>query len=434
MSTSNLQVSVEAPGGLERRLTVSVPAADIEREVDERLVKVGRTAKLKGFRPGKVPQKVVRRHYGGQVREEVLGEVIRSSFTRAVQQEKLNPAGGPRIEPLSNQGDEQFSYRATFEIYPEIQLKDIDKLQIDRPVVDIEDADVDDMIDKLRRQRAEWHDVERKSADGDRVTIDFAGRLGDEPFEGGTGTAMPVVLGAGQVIEDFDKGLTGLKAGDSKTIKVRFPKDYGAQNLAGQKAEFDITVHKVEEQQLPELDDAFFAAFGITEGGIESLKKDVRGNMQRELSERVRVDTKTRALDALLKANPVEVPRALVSDEVQRLVADAMQRAGTDDPSRVPPAEQFEPAARRRAALGMLVQELIRGNSITLDRERVDARLKELSSPFEQPDEVERIYRGSRELMSQVEAGVFEDQVVDMLLDQAKTSEKRIKFKEFMGV
>ncbi len=434
MSTSNLQVSVEAPGGLERRLTVSVPAADIEREVDARLVKVGRTAKLKGFRPGKVPQKVVRRHYGGQVREEVLGEVIRSSFTRAVQQEKLNPAGGPRIEPLSSQGDEQFSYRATFEIYPEIQLKDIDKLQIERPVVDIEDTDVDDMIDKLRRQRAEWQEVDRASAEGDRVTIDFAGRLGDEPFEGGTGTGMPVVVGSGQVIEDFDKGLKGLKAGQSTTIKVWFPKDYGAENLAGQKAEFDITVHTVEEQQLPELDDAFLAAFGITDGGIEALKKDVRGNMQRELSERVRLETKTRALDALLKANPVEVPRALVDDEVQRLVADAMQRAGTDDPSKVPPAEQFEPAARRRAALGMLVQELIRGNSVTLDRERVDARLKELSSPFEQPDEVERIYRGSRELMSQVEAGVFEDQVVDMLLEQAKTSDRQIRFREFMGV
>ncbi len=434
MATTDLQVSVEAPGGLERRLTVSVPATDIEREIDVRLTKLGKTAKLKGFRPGKIPQKVVRQRFGGQIREEVMTEVIRQSFTRAVQQEQLNPAGGPRIEPLSGQGDEQFRYRAVFEVFPDIELKDIDKLEIERPKVEIDDSDVDDMIAKLRQQRAEWQAVDRKSKDGDRVVIDFEGRLGDEPFEGGKGTNVPVQVGAGQVIEDFDKSLKGVKAGETKKVKVKFPKDYAAEHLAGQKAEFDLTVHSVEEQQLPELDEAFFEAFGVTEGGLDALKRDVRGNMERELKERIRSETKNRALDALLKANPVEVPRALVEEETRKLVGDAMQRMGTDDPSKVPPAAQFEPAARRRAALGLLVQELIRGQSITLDRDRVDARLKELCSPFEQPDEVERIYRGSRDLMSQVEASVFEDQVVELLLEQAKTVDKQLKFKEFMGV
>jgi trigger factor len=434
VATSNINVSVEAPGGLERRLTVEVPVVEIEREIAARLVKVGKTAKIKGFRPGKVPQKVVRQRFGGQIREEVLSDVIRASFSRAIQQENLNPAGGPRIEPLSRQGDEHFSYRAIFDVFPEIELKGVESLAIERPHVEIDESDIDDMIEKLRLQRAEWQAAERKAVDGDRVMIDFEGRIGDEAFEGGSGRNVPVIVGAGQVIADFDKALKGVSAGENKTIKVRFPKDYRAESLAGQKAQFEITVHSVEEQVLPELDDEFIESFGVRDGGVEALRKDVRGNMQRELDERVRVDTKTRVLDALLAANPIEVPRALVAEEVRKLQSDAMQRLGIDDPEKAPAAAQFEPAARRRAALGLLVQELIREHGIELDPKRVDRRLTELCAPFEEPEAVERIYRGSRELMMQVEAAVLEDQVVDFLLEQGKTRDRKLAFREFMGV
>src|SRR5690606_13262381 len=265
---SDLQVSVETSAGLERRMTVSVPAAAIEREIETRLAKVSRTAKLRGFRPGKIPQKVVRQRFGSQVRDEVLTDVIRSTYSRAIEEHNLNPAGGPRIEPLSAEGaDDRFSYRAVFEVYPEVELAELDTVALDLPKVTIEEADVDAMIEKLRRERAEWRAVERKADANDRVVIDYDGTLDGEPFQGGSGRDVTLVVGAGQVIEDFDKGLRGVEAGEEKTIEVQFPQDYRAENLAGKKAEFAIKVHRVEERVLPEVDDEFCKAFGVTEGG-----------------------------------------------------------------------------------------------------------------------------------------------------------------------
>jgi trigger factor len=432
VANSNLDISVERPGGLEHRLTIRVPNAEIEREIDARLKKVGRTARLKGFRPGKVPQKVVRRHYGGQVRQEVLSEVIRSSYSRAIQQEQLNPAGGPRIEALPGEDQEHFAFRAIFEVFPEIQIGDPGKLEIERPRVEITDADVDAMMQKLREQRAEWREVERKARKGDRIVIDFVGRVDGEPFEGGEAKEVTITVGSGQVIEDFDKALEGLGAGDEKTAPVKFPKDYGAENLAGKKAEFDLEAHRVEEKVLPELDDEFAKLFGVEEGGVDALRVEVRNNMQRELDERLKNDVKTRVLDALLAANEVTTPQALVEDEINNLQSDAMRRMGVEDPSKAPPRERFEPAARRRVAVGLLLQELIRANGIELDRSRVQRRVDELVAPYEHPAEAAQIYRGSRELMAQVESSVLEDQVVEFLLERANVKDKDVGFDEFM--
>jgi len=414
-------------------MTVRVPTSEIEREVDTRLKKMGRTARMKGFRPGKVPIKVVRQRYGGQIRQEVLSDVIRTSFSRAVSQEQLNPAGGPAIEPLSGLDEEHFSYRATFEIYPEIELKGVAGLAIEAPVVEIESSDVDAMIEKLREQRAEWQEVERAASQGDRVSVDFVGKVNKEVFEGGEGQGVKIVLGAGQVLEDFEKALKGAAAGDHKTAKVKFPKAYPVAHLAGKKAIFEITVHSVEEQVLPELDEEFFAAFDIQEGGLQALKAEVQSNMRRELDERLRAEKRASALDAFLKANSVSVPKALVEQEASSLQAEAMQRMGVKDRAEAPPLENFQALATQRVTLGLLVQELVRQQDIKLDPVRVDARVAELAAPYEKPEEAAQLYRSSRELMAQVESAVLEEQVVDYLLEHGKVTLKSHGFAEFMG-
>jgi trigger factor len=429
--STRLDVSVERTDALKRRMTVRVPSSIIEREVDVRLAKVGKTAKLKGFRPGKVPKNVIRQRYGLGVRQEVLSDVIRSSYSRAIDQEGLKPAGNPAIEALPEK-DNLFAYRAEFEVYPDVELQSLDKLVIERPEVAIGEADIDDMIEKLRVQRAEWRSVERKSAVGDRINIDFVGKIGGEPFEGSESKDVTVTIGEGQVIEDFDKALKGAAPGAEKNATVKFPKDYANEKLAGQKAVFEIAVNRVEERVLPEVDEAFMEAFGVSEGGVEALRADVRGNMQRELNERLRAETKTRVLDALLAANKIGVPQSLVDEEIGHLQADAMRQLGISDPAKAPGPERFTELAVRRVSLGLLVDKLISDNEIVLDRDRVDERIEELVSAYDQPAEAARAYRTNRELMAQVESSVLEDQVVDFVIDRAKTKSKKLGFKEFM--
>lgn len=434
-NSKSYEVSLETSAGLERRLTVRVPNAEIERAIAARLAQVGKTAKLKGFRPGKVPQKVVRQYYGGQVRDEVMTDVIRTTYSRAIEEKKLNPAGGPRIEPLAG-GDsgaaEHFTYRATFEVYPEFTLKDLGELTIDVPSVDVEEPDLDAMIEKLRGQRATWAAVERGGAEGDRVTVDFTGTIDGEPFEGGEGKGIGIVIGAGQVLKDFDAALRGVNAGDSTTAMVEFPQDYPTKTLSGKTAKFSIDVKKVEERRLPELDDTFAESFGLA-GGAGSLRGEVRNNMLRELKERLRAETKTRAFDALIGANRIVLPRALVDQEINALQADALRQMGSSDPQQAPPRERFEGAAQRRVMIGLLIQELLREHKIKLDQPRVEQRIKELAAPYEKPDEAAQFYRSDRGMMAQVEASVLEDQVVDFLLSRARCSTKKIGFKDFMG-
>jgi trigger factor len=429
-----VDVSVETPGGLERRMTVRVPTIEIEREVSVRLSRVGQTAKIKGFRPGKIPTKIVQQRYGDQVRQEVLSDLIRSNYSRALVQEELRPAGGPSIEPLPVDGEEQFTFRATFEVYPEVSLAAIDKLSVERPSVDIGESDVTDLMEKLREQRADWQSIERSAGSGDRVIIDFVGKIDNEIFDGGEGSEVPIVVGEGQVIDDFDKALKGVSAGESKSAKVKFPKDYPADALAGKKAVFDLTIHRVEERILPEIDDEFISAFGVAEGGVEALREHLKANMTRELSQRLRAETKRRALDSLLAANPITLPVALVDRETAAMQADALRQLGIEDPEQAPPKESFDEPARRRVALGLLVQELIQVSEIQLDRSRLDERLNEMVAQYERPEETAQMYRGNKELMAQLEAGVLEEQIVDYLLEKSKTSEKSMSFEQFMAL
>jgi trigger factor len=427
-----MQVSVESTGTLERRMEVQVPAAQIEKAVDERLQKLSRTVRLKGFRPGKVPVKVVRQQFGQQVRQEVLGDVVQSSFAEAVVQEKLTPAGGPRIEPIDFEGGD-LKYRAVFEIVPQIQLANVETLDIVRPTAEVSDGDVDAMIQNLREQRPTYVNADREARDTDRVTVDFSGTIDGEAFEGGAGEDIPIVLGAGRMLADFEAGLQGVRAGEQKTIELTFPQNYATQALAGRKAQFAVSVKSVEERVLPELDDAFCKSYGVEEGGIERLREEVRENMGRELLDAVRARLKKQVMDGLLAANPIELPKTMVDAQVRELQIDAARRVGARDASQIPPPDAFMDAARRRVALTLLVGEVIKIANIQVNQAQVQARFQELAQQYPDAGQAVEQYRTNPQMRRQMEAAVLEDQVVDWVLERARISENPSTFKELMN-
>jgi trigger factor len=428
-----MQVSVESTGALERRMEVQVPAERVEKAVDERLQRMSRTVRLKGFRPGKVPVKVVRQQFGQQVRQEVLGDVMQSTFNEAVTQEKLTPASGPRIEPISLEQGADLKYRAIFEVLPQIELKGVESLQVERPAAEVSTADVDAMIQNLREQRPTYSAVDREAQDTDRVTIDFEGSIDGVPFEGGKGEDIPVDLGAGRMIADFEAGLRGVRAGENKVIDVTFPANYGAANLAGKQAKFALSVKKVEERKLPELDDEFCKLYGVDEGGIDRLRGEVEENMQRELADAVKARVKKQILDGLLAANPIELPKSMVDAQVRDLQMDAARRMGARDASQVPAAEGFQEPARRRVALSLLIGEIIRANNIQVDQALVQQRFEELAAQFPDQGQALQQYRTNPQFRRQMESAVLEDQVIDWIAQRAKVAEKSASFKEIMN-
>jgi trigger factor len=428
-----MQVSVEQTGALERRMEVSVPRERIEQAIDERLKRVGRTAKLKGFRPGKAPLKVIRQQFGAQVRQEVLTELMQASFTEAITEQKLSPAAGPRIEPIAAAPGEDLKYRAIFEIFPEVRLASVDGLAIVRPVAEVTEADVDAMVQNLREQRPKFDAVDRESRETDRVTMDFTGLVDGQPFEGSKGDDVAVLLGGGRMLKEFEAGITGMKADERKQVSVRYPDDYHNKSLAGRVAEFDVHMKKVEAKRLPDLDDEFCREYGVLEGGMEQLRSEVADNMRRELAENVRARLKQQLLDRLLEANPVEVPKALVDAQVRDMQIDTARRIGAKDASQVPPPEPFREPARRRVALGILVSELIKMNGIQLDRARVESKLADMAASYPDPESILKAYRQSAEAMRQVESMVLEDQVVEYLLERSAVTDQPTTFKDVMN-
>jgi trigger factor len=427
-----MEVTVETTGSLERRMRVELPIAPIEQQVDTRLKSVARTAKFKGFRPGKVPAKVVRQRYGKQVREEVLGEVLQRSYSQAVTQEQLKPAGGPKIETEDENG-ETFAFTATFEVMPEVNLKDLDKIKIELPEVSISDEDIDAMLLNLRKQKATWESVDRKSVDGDRVTIDFVGKLKGEAFPGGEGKEYPVVLGAGQMLPDFEKGLMGVKAGEEKTFKVKFPKDYHAEDLAGKKADFTVNVHRVEAEELPELNDEFAESFSVTEGGLEQFMTDVRENMERESSQKTKSDLREQVMSGLLENNPLEIPNTLKHAEMHSLQREAMQRLGVEDAEQAPPLDNFAEAAEKRVALGLLLRQVIVDKELKADEAMIRARVEELCAGYENAEDMVNMYLGNPQVMEQIEPMVIEQQAIDWIVENGKSKAKKISFKDYMN-
>lgn len=428
-----MQVSVESTGSLERRIEVSVPKEQVEQAVDERLKKVSRTAKLKGFRPGKAPIQVIRQQYGAQVRQEVVSDLVQSTFAQAISEAKLVPAAGPRIEPISNLPGEDLKYRATIEILPDVKLARVEGLAVNRPVAEVTQADIDAMVQNLREQRPKFEAVDRESREGDRVTMDFEGRFEGKEFEGSEGKDVAVVLGAGRMLKDFETGITGVKAGDQKQVRVTYPAEYHNKILAGKTADFSVQVKQVEEKQLPPLDDEFCREYGVTEGGLEQLISEVADNMRRELSANVQARLKQQLFDRLIEANPLDLPKALVDQQVRDMQADTARRMGAKDASQVPPPDAFVEPARRRIALGLLVSELVKTTGLQLDRSRIDARLGELAATYPDPDAILGAYRQNPDAMRQVENMVLEDQVVDYLLERAQVTDQPSSFKELMN-
>ncbi|MBB6091579.1 trigger factor [Povalibacter uvarum] len=428
-----MQVSVETTGALERRMEVQVPAERVEKAIDERLQSMSRTVRLKGFRPGKVPVKVVRQQFGQQVRQEVLGDVVQSTFAEAVSQQNLTPAANPRIEPISMEQGSDLKYRAVFEVFPQIELAGVETIDVSKPNAEVTPADVDAMIENLRQQRPTFASVDREARDTDRVTIDFAGTIDGKPFDGGQGENVPVVLGAGRMLADFEAGLKGIRAGEDKTIDLTFPQNYGGAELAGKAVKFAIKAHTVEEQKLPELDDEFCKSYGVEEGGIDRLRQEVEDNMRRELADAINARVKKQVLDALLAANPVELPKSVVDQQVRELQIDAGRRLGAKDVSQLPPAENFVEAAKRRVALSLLMGEVIKKASLRVDQAKVMERFEDLAQQFPDADKALQTYRSNPQIRRQMEAGVLEDQAVEWILERAKVTDQPSTFKELMN-
>lgn len=432
-----MATQLETTGTLERKLAMAVPVAEIDRQVGERLRNLSRNMKMPGFRPGKVPMKMVEQSYGRQVHAEVLGDAVSRAFGEAVSEHKLRVAGQPRIEAREGASEGEFGFTATFEVYPEIQLADPGTLAIERLSCAVGEAEVDKTIEILRKQRVTWSEAARAAQDGDRVTIDFVGKLDDHAFDGGTASDFPFVLGEGRMLPDFEAGVRGAATGESKSFPVAFPAEYGSPDLAGKTARFEVTVKKVEAPQLPSLDEAFARQLGVADGDLARMRADVRSNLEREVNQRLRARTKNGVMDALLGLASFELPKALVDGESQALLERArqdLQQRGID-PKNMPdiPPDAFREQAERRVRLGLIVAEIVRAHGLQAKPDQIRRQIEEFAQAYENPAEVVRYYFSDRNRLAEVEALVVEQNVVEWALGSAKATDRALGFDELMA-
>ncbi|RYU71094.1 trigger factor [Aliivibrio finisterrensis] len=428
-----MQVTVETKEGLERVLTITVPAANIEDAVNAELLNIAKNRRFDGFRKGKVPMKMVAKMYGSAVRNDKMGEVMQRHFIEAIIKDKINPAGAPTFAPVEFAEGQDLVFTATFEIYPEVTLQGLDKVVVEKPQVEVKDEDVAEMLETLRKQQSTWADADVAAEDGTRATINFVGSIDGEEFEGGKADNFPLEMGQGRMIPGFEDGIKGKKAGEELTIDVNFPEDYHAENLKGKAAQFAITVVKVEARELPELNDEFVAKFGA-EGGVEGLKAEVRKNMERELAQAVKNKIKEQAINGLVEQNNIDVPSALIDQEVEVLRQQAVQRfGGNADTAPELPRELFEEQAKRRVVVGLLLGEVIKSEELKADDEKVKALINEMASAYEDPTEVVAYYEGNEQMMNNMRNVALEEQAIDAILAKAQVSEKEVGFNELMN-
>ena len=431
-----MQVSVETTEGLERRLTITVPAESVDTAVKSRLQQLAKTQRINGFRPGKVPVSVIKKRYGQAVRQEVAGDVMQRNFYQAIVQEKINPAGMPSFELTKDKDGEDLEFVAKFEIYPEVEVKGVEDLEINKTEVEITDKDLDAMMETLQKQHAEWKEVRRKAKKDDCVIIDFVGTVDGEEFDGGKAEDFRLELGKGRMIPGFEKPLVGAKKGEEVTVEVTFPEDYHAEALKGKDAVFQVTVKKVEGQALPKLDEEFAKLFGVEEGGVDALKEEVQKNMQRELDQTIKAETKENVITALIEKNDVDVPQALIDQEINALREQAKQRfsqqgGGQNMPEL--PADLFTDNAKRRVTIGLLLGEIIKKNELKADEDKVMEMIETASSAYEDPQEVIDYYKGNEELMQQMRNVALEEQAIEWVLGKAKTTSVSKAFDEVMN-
>lgn len=427
-----MQVSLETLSGLERKLTIEIPAEQIDSKVQSRLAEAAKTFQMKGFRKGKVPIKVIKNRFGKGVRQEVLGEVMNETYYEALSQENVRPAGNPKIEPTNLKEGENLAFTATFEVYPEVEPGDFSKIKVEKRNAEISDKDLDKMIETLREQRKTYQPVERAAKNEDQLNIDFTGTIDGEAFEGGSAKGSQLVLGSGRMIPGFEEGLVGCKPGEDKLLKLKFPKDYHKQELANKDCEFKVHVNQVAEAVLPELDDEFFASFEVTEGGEAAFRDEVKRNMERELKNAVRNNVKTQVIDGLLAGTQVELPKSLVDSEIDNLRQQAMQQYGGQqnvDPSLLP-AELFQSRAEQRVSVGLIMNEIIQQNELKADPGKVREIVEDMAAGYENSDQVIAWYYNDKEQMAQIETMALEETVIDLILDQAKVTEKDTSYEE----
>jgi len=427
-----MKVSVESTGNIERKLSIVVPAERMDIEVENRLKSMRSRVKIDGFRPGKVPMSVVSQQYGDSVYQEVVGEMFQNTFYEAAAQENLRVAGMPNIEAITVEAGKDLEYTATFDTYPEFKIADVSKLKIERPAVKIVAADIDAMIDTLRTQQKEWKEVKTAAKAGDLLTIDFEGKLDGDIFEGGVASDFSVELGAGRMMEGFEDALVGMKAGQEKETDITFPKDYPAENLKGKKTTFMMKVKKVSTPDLPKVDKAFIQKFGVEDGTKKSFKAEIENNMLREVEQRVKTMVKQSVMEGLHTAHEIDLPSALVNDEIQQVRKEMAENSQGADMSSLPD-DMFKDQAARRVKLGLIVGEIITKKKLEKDQARVDEMLETLAATYEDPQALLEYYRSNQQAMQTVEAAVMEEMIVDWVVDQAKVKDQKMSFSELMS-
>jgi trigger factor len=429
-----MQVSVEVVKGLERKMTVVVPAQQVDSAVDERLVEASGNLKINGFRKGKIPIKVVKDRIGKSVRHEVVGEMISRSYFEAIGDEKLNPAGEPHIEPKNIEIAGDLEFVATFEVYPEITLPDFKKIEVTRMGANVEESDIDDMIETLRQQRQTWSVVNREARPKDMVNISFSGSLGGEGFEGGNGEKVNLILGSERMIPGFEAAIEGKVTDDKFVVPLTFPEDYQAKELAGKNVEFEIVVNSISEQCLPAVNDEFFKDFGVLSGGLDAFREEISNNMGRELKTASRNKLKTQITEEIVKAVDPEIPGSLVISEIGRLRTQAIERMGNQsnmDPNMLPD-ELFNEEASRRVKLGLVLGEVVQVEKIKADPDKVRQAIEELAATYESPDEVVNWYYGNQDQLANVESSVIEDQVFDYIIGEATVTDSEVSYQEII--
>ena len=422
----------ESASELEKSVVIEIERDILNEKIEAKLISIGKKARIKGFRPGKIPKSVLKKYHGSEAYQDAISDLIQHGYVEAIKGSDHNPISPPNIKPIESKND-NLRFEASFEILPDITLKDLDKIEITRPEVKITPKDTDSMLEKLRKQKRTWKKIDMKSKEGNQINIDFIGKLNGEIFKGGEGKAVNVILGENQMLPDFEKALFGLKPGDMKSFKMKFPKDYHSEELSGKKVNFDLTVNHLEEEILPDLDKEFVKEFGIDDGSIDKLKEDVTRNMKRELSHKINQDIKNQVMKGLIEKNDIAVPASMRDNEIENMQKESMRQMGIKDEKDMPPAENFTEMAEKRVKLGLLISKYIEDRELKVDQKKVRKHIEDMFAGYQEPEKLIEQYMGNQQIMSQIQSMVLEEQAFDLIAEEGKEKLNEISFSKYMN-